>query len=166
VIPRKLVVHGPFSVDFSSLVSGGSGKVGDCALPRAVAASTGAPAQTPGVAFGFTEAAGLNGLDPGVAAGSSFLLIADDSNGVAIYDKGGTLLGHELGSVPLAANPFAAGSLFAAAAADIATTLTFPPAGGRPARVAAPTTSGCCSTRTASGTGSMPWPRPRAWPRP
>ncbi|TMQ10495.1 MAG: hypothetical protein E6J91_26255 [Deltaproteobacteria bacterium] len=134
---RNFLVHGPFSVDFSELVLAPPAD-GNCVAPHNMASSASSPGQTPGAAFAFTESAGLNGIDPSIAAGSLGLLVSDDHDGVAMYDKGGVLFGREPSNVSLPNNPFTLTSLFGQVMTDINKNLSFPPMSSLPPGFATP----------------------------
>ena len=116
---RNFLVHGPFSVNFSALKLALPVDNGGCRALVNMANSASSPGQTPGPAFAFAESAGLNGIDPGIAAGDSSLLVSDDHNGVAIYDKNGGLPDAHI-------NPFTLDSLFTQVTDDINKNLNLP----------------------------------------
>jgi len=82
--------------------------------------------QTPQATSAFVDHAGLGGVDPGIAAGSRYVLVCDDHNGLAVYDKAGKLLGPKAAGHPFP-NPFTFDSLFSKVKADIDPQLNYPP---------------------------------------
>jgi hypothetical protein len=80
--------------------------------------------QTPEPTAKFLASDRLNGVDPGIAAGNEYLLVSDNANGVAVYEKTGKLLGPKPGNnFP---NPFSMWSLFSKVKADIDPQLNYP----------------------------------------
>jgi hypothetical protein len=82
--------------------------------------------QTPQATSAFVDHAGLGGIDPGIAAGSRYVLVCDDHNGLAVYDKAGKLLGPKAPGHPFP-NPLTFDSLFSKVKADIDPQLNYPP---------------------------------------
>jgi hypothetical protein len=68
----------------------------------------------------------LGGVDPGIAAGSRYVLVCDDHNGLAVYGKAGKLLSPKDPGHPFP-NPLTFDSLFSKVKADIDKQLNYPP---------------------------------------
>ena len=136
VVPeRALPIHGPFAVSAAELSAANPGTPGTpdyLPEPSSPISGKGEPVigephgpQTPQATSAFVDVAGLGGIDPGIAAGSRYVLVCDDHNGLAVYDKAGKLLGPKAGH-PFP-NPFAFDSLFSKVKADIDPQLNYPP---------------------------------------
>jgi hypothetical protein len=142
---RNLQVHGPFEVTHTDLAMASTNVMApsepdasiapNSNLPQSLGSSLrnsidGTPSessgrQTPRARAHFDDIAGLNGIDPGIAAGTSYLLVCDNDHGIAVYDKVGRLLkqGPGQSSFP---NPFSIGSLFSKVRADIGLHMNLP----------------------------------------
>jgi hypothetical protein len=68
----------------------------------------------------------MGGIDPGIAVGNSYVIVCDNANGLAVYDKSGNLLGGPRAVGPSFPNPFSISSLFAKVQADIDPLLNYP----------------------------------------
>jgi hypothetical protein len=101
VVPeRALPIHGPFAVSAAKLSAANPGTAGTpdyVAEPSIPISGKGEPVigephgpQTPQATSAFVDVAGLGGIDPGIAVGSRFVLVCDDHNGLAVYDKAGS----------------------------------------------------------------------------
>lgn len=136
-IPRRnLVVHGPFEVGDKDLISASvqNLSVGESEAslnpgwaPLGVDgdANEGPGPQSPKAVVSFDAIASLNNIDPGIAVGTSYVLVSDAVNGIAVYDKTGKLIPPKPGQSDFA-NPFSIGSLFSKVKADIDPTLNMP----------------------------------------
>ncbi len=133
-VPKKgLPIHGPFDVSSANLGAsgGGSGSAEDgspASVPvisgKAGGAGESSGPQTPKPMVSFLDTAGLAGGDPGVAVSNGFVLVSDERNGIALYDKAGSPLGPKPGTnFP---NPFAISSLFAQVQTDVNSGLIAP----------------------------------------
>jgi len=137
-VPRRpLLVHGPFEVTSADLT-----KASTQVTNNSSADATGSDdsqsgegedagesdgAQSPEATRRFDDVSGLNGMDPGIAVGTSYLLVCDNVHGIAAYDKSGSghLLSAKTGQ-PIFQNPFSISSLFAKVKADITPHLNLP----------------------------------------
>jgi hypothetical protein len=130
---RSLPIHGPFEVSLGNLSNSTGGLSANSEAPSPVATSGSSTSlvgveppgpQTPEPTANFLASAALSGLDPGIAAGNQYLLVSDNVNGVAVYEKTGKLLGPKPGdNFP---NPFSIWSLFSKVKADIDPQLNYP----------------------------------------
>ena len=130
---RSLPIHGPFEVSLGNLSNSTGGLSANSEAPSLVGTSGSSTPlveieppgpQTPEPTAKFLASAALSGLDPGIAAGNKYLLVSDDANGVAVYEKTGKLLGPKPGDV--FPNPFSIWSLFSKVKADIDPQLNYP----------------------------------------
>ena len=136
-IPRRnLVVHGPFEVGDKDLISASAQELSagesEASLNPSLAplgmdgdANEGPGPQSPKAVVSFDAIASLNNIDPGIAVGTSYVLVSDAVNGIAVYDKTGKLIPAKSGQSDFA-NPFSIGSLFSKVKADIDPTLNMP----------------------------------------
>jgi len=136
-IPRRnLVVHGPFEVGDQDLISGSAQKLSagesNASVNPSLAAlgvdgdaNEGPGPQSPKAVVSFDAIASLNNIDPGIAVGTSYVLVSDAVNGIAVYDKTGKLIPAKSGQSDFA-NPFSILSLFSKVKADIDPTLNMP----------------------------------------
>src|SRR5437868_119139 len=133
-IPKKsLSIHGPFEVSSNHLNptyggSSGSEEAPPSQVPGAPGKAGGpgesAGVQTPKPMVSFLDTAGLGGGDPGVAVSNEYVLVSDETNGIALYDKAGSPIVSKPGSqFP---NPFSIDSLFASVQKDINAGLQIP----------------------------------------
>ena len=122
VLKRDLPVHGPFKVSTADLQSAGISS-NTTSIPTPPPSSP-FKIQTVAPTTNFVDVTGLSGIDPGIAVGNSYILVCDNGQGLAVYDKTGNLLGPKnRGSFP---NPFSISSLFAKVKADIDPLLNYP----------------------------------------
>ena len=133
---RNLVVHGPFEVGDKDLISASAQELSlgesEAPLNPGLAplgvdgdANEGPGPQSPKAVVSFDAIASLNNVDPGIAVGTSYVLVSDAVNGIAVYDKTGKLIPAKSGQSNFA-NPFSIGSLFSKVKADIDPTLNMP----------------------------------------
>jgi hypothetical protein len=138
---RSLAIHGPFGVNSADLDSASTGGTSvpddphlsdlagkfDLWVGEPPGRQTGEPSgpQTPTATRSFEASATLNGIDPGIAVGNSYILVSDNENGVAVYDKAGKLLGPKSGTSAFP-NPFTVRSLFSQVKTDIDPLLNYP----------------------------------------
>src|SRR6266481_805842 len=130
---RSLPIHGPFEVSLGNLSNSTGGLSANSEAPSLVGTSGSSTTsveieppgpQTPKPTAKFLASTALSGLDPGIAAGNKYLLVSDNANGVAVYEKTGKLLGPKPGDV--FPNPFSILSLFSKVKADIDPLLNMP----------------------------------------
>jgi len=133
-IPKKsLLIHGPFEVNPADLTAAGGGSSETEEAPASIASGSSGKAvgngeasgpQTPKPMVSFLDTAGLGGGDPGVAVSNQYVLVSDEVNGIALYDKAGSLVS----STPdhPFANPFRIDTLFSQVQKDINAGLQVP----------------------------------------
>ena len=133
---RNLVVHGPFKVGDKDLISASAQELSagesQASLNAGLAplgadgdANEGPGPQSPKAVVSFDAIDSLNNVDPGIAVGTSYVLVSDAVNGIAVYDKTGKLIPPKSGQSDFA-NPFSIRSLFSKVKADIDPTLNMP----------------------------------------
>ena len=146
---RNLKINGPFEVSFAGA---STPPAGPAIIPTSQFGGSHA-GQTPSPSVAFEDVSNLGAHDPGIAVGPDHVLICDQKNGIAVYDKTGKLL-----SFPVQAPTRSRSRHSLARSTPISTpTQTFRVA-FHPTSSSTPSTviSESCSIPTANGSGSTP----------